>query len=81
MQVCNAPDPRSFSHHISISQKRAGKIIRILLVLGKFGKAGKNAPSVTGGQRAVTLCAGVGSQSFYLKCLFRYIMTARFFIR
>ena len=25
MQVCNVPDPRSFSNHISISQKCAGK--------------------------------------------------------
>ena len=28
-------------------------------MLGQIWKTGKNAPSVTGGQRAVTLCAGV----------------------
>ena len=28
----------------------------------KSGKTGKNAPSVTGGQRAVTLCASVAPE-------------------
>ena len=39
------------------------KIIRTASCSKKSGKTGKNAPSVTGGQRAVTLCAGVIKQS------------------
>ena len=35
------------------------KIIPTSSCSEKSGKTGKNAPSVTGGQRAVTFCAGV----------------------
>ena len=45
----------TFRFHISIQ----AKIIRTSSCSEKSGKTGKNAPSVTGGQRAVTFCAGV----------------------
>ena len=38
MQVCNVPDPSSFSDHISISHKHADKNHSDLLVLGKIWK-------------------------------------------
>ena len=44
----------TFRFHISMR----AKVIRVL-VSEKSGKTGKNAPSVTGGQRAVTLRVGV----------------------
>ena len=56
IQVCNVPDPSSFSHHIWISHKKS---FGSSSCSDKSGKTGKNAMSVTGGQRAVTLCADV----------------------
>ena len=68
MQVCNVPDPSSFSDHISISHKHADKNHSDLLVLGKIWKDRQKCAVCTGGQRAVTLCAGVENLSkVYLK--------------
>ena len=50
-----AVSPIIFRFHISMQ----AKIIRISSCSEKSGKTGKNAPSVTGGQRVVTFCAGV----------------------
>ena len=50
-----AVSPITFRFHVSMQ----AKIIRTSSCSEKSGKTGKNAPSVTGGQRAVTLCAGV----------------------
>ena len=61
-----AVSPITFRFHRSVQ----AKIIRILLVLlclEKPGKTGKNALSVAGGQRAVTLCAGVIPLSKFCK--------------
>ena len=52
-----AVSPVTFRFHISMQ----AKIIRTSSCSEKSGKTGKNGPSITGGQRAVTLCAGVGS--------------------
>ena len=54
-----AVSPITFRFHISMQ----AKIIRTSSCSEKSGKTGKNAPSVTGGQRAVTLCAGVAHSS------------------
>ena len=48
--------PITFRFHIPVSMQ--AKIIRTSSCSEKSGKTGKNAQSVTGGQRAVTLCAG-----------------------
>ena len=50
-----AASPITFRFHISMQ----AKIIRTFSCSEKSGTTGKNALSVTGGQRAVTLCAGV----------------------
>ena len=50
-----ANSPITFRFHISMQ----AKIIRTSSCSEKSGKTGKNAPSVTGGQRAVTFCVGV----------------------
>ena len=50
-----ANSPITFPFHISMQ----AKIIPTSSCSEKSGKTGKNAPSVTGGQRAVTFCAGV----------------------
>ena len=59
----HAVSPITFRFHRSVQEK----IIWTSSCLEKSGKTGKNAPSVTGGQRAVTLCAGVGERK---KCRF-----------
>ena len=40
----------------------------------KSGKTGKNAPSVTGGKRAVTLCARVNLQTIPVKMMYNMSM-------
>ena len=50
-----ANSPITFPFYISMQ----AKIIPTSSCSEKSGKTGKNAPSVTGGQRAVTFCAGV----------------------
>ena len=51
----HAVSPITFRFHISVQ----AKLIQTSSCSEKSGKTGKNAPSVTSGQRAVTLCAGV----------------------
>ena len=50
-----AVSPITFRFHMRMQ----AKIIPTSSCSEKSGKTGKNAPSVTGGQRVVTLCAGV----------------------
>ena len=57
-----AVSPITFRFRISMQ----GKIIQTSSCSEKSGKTDKNAPSVTGGQRAVTLHAGVQSMFPYL---------------
>ena len=57
-----AVSPITFRFHISVQ----AKIIQTSSCSEKSGKTGKNAPSVTSGQRAVTLCAGVAKSMFLL---------------
>ena len=60
-----ANSPITFPFHISMQ----AKIIPTSSCSEKSGKTGKNAPSVTGGQRAVTFCAGVGEGGNSEGCL------------
>ena len=62
-----AVSPITFRFHISMQ----AKIIRSSSCSEKSGKTGKNAPSVTGGQRSVTLCAGVTQGGYYTRCFKR----------
>ena len=65
-----AVSPITFRFRISMQ----AKIIQTSSCSEKSGKTGKNALSVTGGQRAVTLCAGVAGTFFFLQFA-NYIMT------
>ena len=61
MQVCNASGPKQLPLTFRSTKSMDHSALCRSSWSEKSGKTGKNVPSVTGGQRAVSICTGVMS--------------------